>query len=262
MSKSSSKAGIIISIICLLLAAAVVAATILVVRPYYFENYYFATIPSNLSSGWSNEPEPIFSDFYVSADAPSGGNGTLEHPFSSINQAMKAVRNMRKDQISHAVVAIMAGTYKIDSLEFTSKDSGTEICPVIFSSYGDGEVIFDGGVEPGASFTADDKAIINIKDTKNIAFSGITFRNSSGCAIRAKGSNIDITNCKVENTGGNGIEISGTMISINNCHISNTGASAIRIEGGNRKNLTPGNCSADNNLISATSRFDNACSSA
>lgn len=256
MSKSSSKTGIIISIICLLLAVAVAATTLLVVRPFYYENYYFATIPSNLSTGWSNEPEPIFSDFYVSADAPDGGNGTLERPFSSIDQAMKAVRRLGKDQLSHAVVAIMAGTYKINSLEFTSKDSGTEICPVIFSSYGDGEVIFDGGVEPGTSFTADNTTIIDIKDAKNIAFSGITFRNSSGCAIKAKGSNIDITNCKIENTGGNGIEINGTMISVNNCHISNTGASAIKIEGGNRKSLTPGNCSADNNLISATSRFD------
>lgn len=261
MSKSGSKARIIISIICLILAVAVVAVTVFIVRPYYYENYYFAEIPSNLSGGWSNEPEPIFSDFYVSADAKSGGNGTLERPFSSIEQAMNAVRRMKKDQVSHAVVAIMAGTYKINSLEFTSKDSGTEICPVIYSSYGDGKVIFDGGVEPGATFTTDNKTIININGAKNIAFSGITFRNSSGCAIRAKGSNIDITNCTVENTGGNGIEINGTMISVNNCHISNTGASAIKIEGGDRKNLTPGNCSADNNLIALTSGLDKAAPS-
>lgn len=256
MSKSGSKIRIIISIVCVLVAAAMVAATILVVRPYYYENHYFAATPSNLSAGWSNRPEPIFSDFYVSADAESGGNGSLERPFSSIEQAMKAVRKLKKDQISHAVVAIMAGTYSINSLEFTGKDSGTEVCPVIYSSYGDGEVIFDGGVEPGTSFTADDKAIININGAEHITFSGITFRNSSGCAIRAKGNNIDISCCTVENTGGNGIEASGTMISINTCHINNIGASAIKIEGGNRKTLTPGNCSADNNLISSTSEFD------
>ncbi len=256
MNKSSSKTSIIISIICVLLAAAVVAATVLIVRPYYYENHYFAAIPSNLSTGWSNEPEPIFSDFYVSANAESGGDGSLDHPFSTIEQAMQAVRKLKKDQISHAVVAIMAGTYSINSLEFTSKDSGTEVCPVIYSSYGDGEVIFDGGVEPGAAFSADDKAIINISGAKYLTFSGIKFRNSSGCALKATGSNIEISFCTVENTGGNGIEINGNSITVSNCHILNTGSSAIKIEGGNRNNLTAGNCSADNNLIASTSKFD------
>ncbi len=256
MSKSSSKVRIIISILCVLLALAVVASTVLIVRPYYYENHYFAAIPSNLSTGWKNEPEPIFSDFYVSANAESGGNGSLDHPFSTIEQAMQAVRRLKKDQISHAVVAIMAGTYNVSSLEFTSKDSGTEICPVIYSSYGDGEVVFDGGIEPGAAFSADNKAIININGAKHITFSGIKFRNSSGCAVKATGSNIEISFCTVENTGGNGIEINGTSITVSNCHILNTGASAIKIEGGNRTDLTAGNCLADNNLISSTSKFD------
>ncbi len=256
MSKSSSKARIIICILCVILAAIMVAVSILVVRPNYYENNFFAPIPTNLSKGWSTEQEPIFSDFYVSANASDNGNGTLENPFATIEQAKAAVRKLKKDQISHAVVAIMAGTYDISSIEFTEKDSGTEICPVIYSSYGDGEVVFEGGIKTGDSVTPDGSAIININGAKHITFSGITFRNTKGCAVRATGENIDISFCTVQNTGGNGIEINGNSISITHCQISDTGASAIKISGGNRNTLTHGNCSVDNNLISSTSKFD------
>lgn len=261
MSKSNSKAKIAICLICIVLAISVAAATMFIFRPYYYENYYIAPIPNNLSTGWSNEPEPIFSDFYVSADAKEGGNGSLERPFATIEQAKAAIRKLKKDQISHAVVAIMAGTYNIESIEFNEKDSGTPVCRVIYSSYGDGEVIFDGGVAPGTAFEPNDKAIINIKNAEYITFSGISFRNTAGCAIKATGKNIDISCCNIQNTGRNGIEINGSMITVNNCHITYTGASAIKINGGNRKTLTPGNCSADNNLISSTSKFDKAAPS-
>ncbi|MBQ5823746.1 MAG: right-handed parallel beta-helix repeat-containing protein [Clostridia bacterium] len=255
MSKSGSKSRLIICILCVILAAATAAVSIFIIRPYYYENNFFAPIPA-LDTGWSNEPEPIFSDFYVSANASPDGNGTQEKPFATIEQAKAAVRKMRKEQISHAVIAIMAGTYDISSIEFTEKDSGTEICPVIYSAYGDGEVIFDGGVKPGNAVNPDNKAIIDINGAEYITFSSITFRNTSGCAIRAIGNNINISFCTVQNTGGNGIEINGMSINVNNCQISNTGACAIKINGGNRDTLEHGNCSVDNNLIASTSKFD------
>lgn len=256
MSKSSSKGRIIICIVCVILAAVMVAVSIFITRPYYYENNFFAPVPSNLSTGWSNDPEPIFSDFYVSSNAIGNGNGTLENPFATLEQAKAAVKKLKKDQVSHAVVAIMAGTYDVSSIEFTEKDSGTEICPVIYSAYGDGEVIFDGGVKSGDAVTPDGSAIINIKGAEYITFSGITFRNTAGCAIKASGKNINISCCTVQNTGKNGIEINGTSISVTNCHFTNTGASAIKVSGGNRSTLTHGSCSVDNNLISSTSRFD------
>ena len=256
MSKTKSGSKIIIGLVCIILATCIAATTVFVIRPFYYENNYIAPVPTNLSTGWSNEPEPIFSDFYVSPNGSANGNGSLERPFATIEQAKSAVRKMKKDQVSHAVIAIMAGTYSIDSIEFTAKDSGTEICRVIYSAYGDGEVIFDGGIKAGTAFEPTDKALIEIKDAKYITFSGITFRNCPGVAVRASGSNIDISSCTVTNTAGNGIEINGTSITVNGCNISHTGASAITINGGNRKSLIAGNCSADNNLITSTSRFD------
>ena len=256
MSKSNSSVKIIIGLICVIIAICIASTTIFVIRPYYYENNYIAPVPTNLSTGWSNEPETIFSDFYVSPYGSANGNGSLEHPFATIEQAKSAVRKMKKEQVSHAVIAIMAGTYSIDSVEFTEKDSGTEICRVIYSAYGDGEVIFDGGIQAGTAFEPTDKALIEIDNAKYITFSGITFRNCPGVAVRASGSNIDISSCTVTNTGGNGIEINGTSITVNGCNISNTGASAITVNGGNRNTLKSGNSSADNNLISSTSRFD------
>ncbi|MBQ3499190.1 MAG: right-handed parallel beta-helix repeat-containing protein [Clostridia bacterium] len=256
MSKSNSSVKIIIGLICVIIAICIASTTIFVIRPYYYENNYIAPVPTNLSTGWSNEPETIFSDFYVSPYGSANGNGSLEHPFATIEQAKSAVRKMKKEQVSHAVIAIMAGTYSIDSVEFTEKDSGTEICRVIYSAYGDGEVIFDGGIQAGTAFEPTDKALIEIDNAKYITFSGITFRNCPGVAVRAKGSNIDISSCTVTNTGSNGIEINGTSITVNGCNISNTGASAITVNGGNRNTLKSGNSSADNNLISSTSRFD------
>ena len=251
MSSTSSRAKIVVSVICLLLALIIAAATVIVFRPYYYESIYIAPIPTNLSTGWSNSPEPIFSDFYVSASAAPNGDGSFERPFATIEQAKQAVKKLKKEQLSHAIVAIMAGTYDIGSIEFTEKDSGTEICRVIYSAYGDGEVIFK-----GSDSAKETDAIININGARYIAFSGITLQNTAGCAIKAKGSNIDISSCTVKNTGGNGIEVNGTLISINGCNISGIGKSAIVIDGGNRKSLTPGNCSADNNLISDTSKTD------
>ncbi len=256
MSKSNSKAKIVIGAVCVILAVCIAAATVFVIRPYYYDNNYIAPIPTNLSEGWSNDPEPIFSDFYVSPDGSENGDGSFEQPFATIEQAKAAVRKMKKDQVSHAVVALMAGTYDIDSIEFTEKDSGTEICRVIYSAYGDGKVIFDGGIKSGTAFEPSEKALVEIKNAKYITLSGITFRNCPGVAVRASGSNIDISSCTVTNTGGNGIEINGSSISVNGCNISSTGASAITVNGGNRSTLNAGNCSADNNLISNTSEFD------
>ncbi len=256
MSKSKTGTKTIISVLCLIIALCIAAATLLIFRPFYYETMYTAPIPTNLSSGWSNSPEPIFSDFYVSAKGSEHGDGSFERPFATIEQAKQAVRKLKKDQISHAIVAIMAGTYDIGSVEFTQKDSGTEICRVIYAAYGDGEVIFNGSAN-----AKETDAIINIKGAKHIAFSGITIQNTPGCAVKANGSNIDISSCTVRNTGGNGIEIKGTQISVNGCNISFVGKSAITIDGGDRKTLRPGNCSADNNLISATSKKDSAAPS-
>ena len=253
MGKLNSKNRIILGIVCTVLAICLALTTIFVIRPYYYENLYIAPIPTNLSPGWSEEAESIFSDFYVSPNGNDKGDGSLENPFATIEQARTAINLLKQTQVSHAVIALMAGTYNIDSLKFTKADSGTENCRVIYSAYGDGEVIFDGGIKPGTTFTPNNEALLEIQGAEYMSFSGITFRNCAGVAIRASGSNIDISACKIINTGSNGIEINGSSISVNKCNISSTGASAITVNGGNRETLEDGNCLADNNLIDSTS---------
>jgi len=256
MSRLNSKNKIIIGVVCIVLAICIALATVFIIRPYYYENLYIAPIPTNLSPGWSEESESIFSDFYVSPNGNDRGDGTLANPFATIEQAKAAINLLKQNQANHAVVALMAGTYNIDSITFTKEDSGTESCRIIYSAYGDGEVIFDGGVKSGTTFTPNNNALLEIKDAEYLSFSGITFRNCAGVAVRASGSNIDISACKITNTGSNGIEISGSSINVNKCNISSTGASAIVVNGGDRKTLEAGNCLADNNLIDSTSCFD------
>ncbi len=256
MSKLNSKSKITVAVICIALAVCIALVTIFAVRPYYYENYYIAPVPTNISAGWSEESESIFSDFYVSPDGNDRGDGSLENPFATIEQAKTMVKLLKQNQVSHIVIAFMAGTYNLESIQFGEEDSGTENCQVIYSAYGDGEVIFDGGVKPGTAFQPNGKALLEIKDAEYITFSGITFRNCAGVAVRASGSNINISSCTVTNTGSNGIEINGNSITVNKCNISNVGASAITVNGGDRNTLEAGNCFADNNLINATSCFD------
>ena len=55
---------------------------------------------------------------YVSASARSGGDGSFENPFISIENAQKVVRNAKKDE--PVTVIIRGGKYYVkNSLEFT-----------------------------------------------------------------------------------------------------------------------------------------------
>lgn len=90
--------------------------------------------------------EPAGIVYYVSADSPSGGDGSREKPFSTITAAKNAVRNTTKNE--PITVIFRSGKYYLrESLEFTGADSGTDAAPVTFKAYDGEEVIFHGSVD-------------------------------------------------------------------------------------------------------------------
>lgn len=85
-------------------------------------------------------------DFYVSADGSDSNDGSLTSPFATIEKARDTIRKIDKASLNGITVAIKAGNYRVSSLEFTAEDSGTQNCPITYCSYGDGEVILNGGL--------------------------------------------------------------------------------------------------------------------
>ena len=94
-------------------------------------------------------------DLYVSPDGSDDADGSLLHPLATVEKARDLVRDMDKTNKNGITVAIKAGVYTVNSLVFTSSDSGTENCPVTYCSYGDGEVVLSGSRSlPVSSFSA------------------------------------------------------------------------------------------------------------
>ena len=87
----------------------------------------------------------IKGDFYVSTKGDDSNPGTKDAPFLTIEKAVETVRNTNKSERNGITVCIEAGEYRVSSLEFTKKDSGTAECPITYCSYG-GEVVLNGGV--------------------------------------------------------------------------------------------------------------------
>ncbi len=85
-------------------------------------------------------------DFYVAPDGDDSGDGSLAHPLATIDKARDLVRGMDKTGKSGVTVAVKSGEYRVDSLVFSAEDSGTADCPIVYTAYGDGEVVVNGGV--------------------------------------------------------------------------------------------------------------------
>lgn len=84
-------------------------------------------------------------DIYVSPDGSDAADGSREHPFATLERAIKAARVLKAHK-QGVTVCVHAGEYLTDGLVLTSEDSGREDCPITYRAYGDGEVILNGGV--------------------------------------------------------------------------------------------------------------------
>lgn len=85
---------------------------------------------------------------YVAPQATKGGKGTLQSPYSSLEEAQKAVRKLNKNMKGDITVYLRGGDYRITSpLKFTEKDSGTNGYRIIYKAYENETPVITGGQE-------------------------------------------------------------------------------------------------------------------
>ena len=136
----------IISIVLLL--------SIVIFTAYYFRTPIFSYIyrdykapTPDVHNEWEGKSEPITQgDFYVSKNGSDTNDGTWEKPFLTIERALKAVEYADRTGKSEIVVCIEEGTYSINSLDLSGEHGGNEECRVVYSSYGDGKVVLNAGM--------------------------------------------------------------------------------------------------------------------
>lgn len=105
----------------------------------------------------------IRNEYYVAPDGDDTADGSLEHPFATLNQAKNAARSA-KENGQPITVYFKAGTYTMtETVAFGAEDSGTESAPITYQAYGDGEVIFKGSksIPSSAATAVTDTAILN-----------------------------------------------------------------------------------------------------
>lgn len=98
-------------------------------------------------------------------------------------------------------------------------------------------------------------SILQVNGAEYLTFDGFTVQGTRGNAIEADGNNVTIQNCTVRNSGGEAIVMNGYGHRVCNNHITAVGRGGITVDGGDRENLTPGNCIAENNLIHSWSQI-------
>src|ERR1035437_7065313 len=99
-----------------------------------------------------NKTEDSFTNkpivFYIAANGSSTNKGSKTHPFLSLEDAKKAIRQLKKNNKLHGGVTVWLreGVFELpESFSLQEEDSGTENGPVIFSAYPNEKVILSGG---------------------------------------------------------------------------------------------------------------------
>ena len=138
---------IIIVLICSLLLIALILGCLFrtTILSFLYRNYKAPT--PNVYSAWDGTSETIAQgDFYVSKNGSDTNPGTQESPFLTIERALQAIETVDKTNKSEIVVCIESGIYYIDSLAFSEQHGGTEKCRIIYTSYGEDEVVLNAGI--------------------------------------------------------------------------------------------------------------------
>ena len=103
------------------------------VYAYYHEKS--GQVKSNVITVTVAEPT-IMKEFYVDAAAQSGGDGSEETPFASLEEARDAVRNINSDMTGDIFVYLRGGRYqRQETFALTEQDSGSNGFRVIWRSY-------------------------------------------------------------------------------------------------------------------------------
>ena len=96
---------------------------------------------------------------------------------------------------------------------------------------------------------ADGAAYLTVRDLtiENGRDAGLVMNNCRHCRVE---------NCLVRNMGRSGISLSGSHMAAVRCEVTQVGSSGISIHGGDRKTLTPGECSIENCHVHHVGRLD------
>ncbi len=84
-------------------------------------------------------------DFYISPSGNDNNNGTLHHPFATLERAKQEIIKAKK--LKPVTFYLRKGTYYLpQTLVFTSLYSGSSQAPVTFMPYGDETPVMSGGI--------------------------------------------------------------------------------------------------------------------
>ncbi len=127
-----------------------------------------------LISHYTEKPYPLVedADIYVSTEGDDSAAGTKAAPIRTFARAVEMVRDKKAAKETSVVVAFFAGDYGDPAVKMTAADSGTKDAPVIYCAYGDGDVVFSGGVdfteEDFKPLDEDEKAFFPVKAVDKI----------------------------------------------------------------------------------------------
>ncbi len=135
----------------------------------------------------------VFADVY----AGENGNGSFEHPFRDVQQAVDSLQ-------SGDILYIRGGLYKLDRPIWISGKRGITV-----TSCGTELAVFDGhGYDSDAPHFSHENGIFTIDCSSDIVIRNIRFQNSHCKGISVFNSDrIEISHCEVENTFACGISV-------------------------------------------------------
>ena len=146
-------------------------------------------------------------DIYVAPDGDdSTGDGSFEKPYATLEKARAVVAELESAVKNKITVAFKAGVYQTSStVAFSAVDSGSADCPIIYTAYGDGEVIFKGSLtldpkdfspvtgEMTNRLSDEAKSAVRVMDLKKygITSSMLTLNQTGTSSMR--GTNVEIS---------------------------------------------------------------------
>lgn len=87
-------------------------------------------------------------DFYVATDGDDSADGSFTHPFRTWDRAIEAVRVLKTTKTEGDIkIAFFAGDYGPITVRMKAEDSGSESQRIIYCAYGDGDVVFNDGLD-------------------------------------------------------------------------------------------------------------------
>ena len=99
--------------------------------------------------------------------------------------------------------------------------------------------------------------LIRANQVQHLEIRDLTIENGRSNGIELRGcQHARIEHCLVQNTGSQGISVNGSHIDVVDCEVMQTASCGISASGGDRKSLTPGQCSVVNCHVHHVGRLD------